>query len=95
MTKGGYQILDLSPYKFTASSNMVNVEGIFNTLYSSKKQILVSGLTYDGVTLRDSFAWCNQYPDGTEIDLIVPLGWDITFGIEIYSDNSIIIYDYR
>ena len=54
MTKGGYQILDLSGYNFLMSQAQ-NVPGAFEKIEGTRKVILVSGLTFDGVEYRDAF----------------------------------------
>lgn len=54
MTKGGYQILDLSGYKFLMSQTQ-NVPGAFEKIKGTRKVILVSGLNFDGKEYRDAF----------------------------------------
>jgi hypothetical protein len=54
MTKGGYQILDLSGTNFETGVTSY-VEGAHSKLESTRKVILVSGLTVDGEEYRDAF----------------------------------------
>lgn len=54
MNKGGYQILDLSGYNFVTDVSQ-NVEGAYEKIEGTRKVILVSGLTCDGVEYRDAF----------------------------------------
>lgn len=54
MTKGGYQILDLSGHTFTTGVS-VYVENAYEKIEGTRKVILVSGLEVDGVEYRDAF----------------------------------------
>lgn len=54
MTKGGYQILDLSGNSFTRETT-VYVKGAYEKIEGTRKVILVSGLEVDGVEYRDAF----------------------------------------
>lgn len=54
MTKGGYQILDLSGYSFTTGAS-VYVKGAYEKIEGTRKVILVSGLELDGTEHRDAF----------------------------------------
>ena len=54
MTKGGYQIIDLSGNTFTTGSTTY-VENAYEKIEGTRKVILVSGLELDGVEHRDSF----------------------------------------
>lgn len=54
MTKGGYQILDLSNYDFTLD-NTQYVNGAYEKIEGTRKVILVSGLTVNGTEYRDAF----------------------------------------
>lgn len=54
MTKGGYQILDLSGNAFTTGST-VYVKNAYEKIEGTRKVILVSGLEVDGTELRDAF----------------------------------------
>lgn len=55
MTKGGYQIIDLSGYSFTNETS-VDVKDIYEKFEGNRKAILISGLDIDGVEVRDFFA---------------------------------------
>lgn len=57
MTKGGYQILDFSGYKFVDNQPQ-KVEGIADKFLSSDKPIMVSGLNISDNTLRNQFVSC-------------------------------------
>lgn len=54
MTKGGYQILDLSGHSFTTGASGY-IEGAYEKIEGTRKVILVSGLEVDGVEYRDAF----------------------------------------
>lgn len=54
MTKGGYQILDLSGHSFTTGAS-VYVKDAYEKIEGTRKVILVSGLEVDGVEHRDAF----------------------------------------
>lgn len=54
MTKGGYQILDLSSNSFTTGASAY-VKGAYEKIEGTRKVILVSGLEVDGVEYRDAF----------------------------------------
>lgn len=54
MTKGGYQILDLSGVDFTTGTTAY-VRGAYEKIEGTRKVILVSGLTVDGTEYRDAF----------------------------------------
>ena len=54
MTKGGYQILDLSNYDFTLGQSQY-VNGAYEKIEGTRKVILVSGLTVNGTEYRDAF----------------------------------------
>lgn len=54
MTKGGYQILDLSGHSFTSGVTGY-VEGAYEKIEGTRKVILVSGLEVDGTEYRDAF----------------------------------------
>lgn len=54
MTKGGYQILDLSGYSFRTGSTTY-VKDAYEKIEGTRKVILVSGLEVDGVEYRDAF----------------------------------------
>lgn len=56
MLKGGYQIIDLSRFKFLLGSSVDIGVDIYNICVNTKKAILVSGLTVDGELCKDSFA---------------------------------------
>lgn len=54
MTKGGYQILDLSGHSFTTGVTGY-VKGAYEKIEGTRKVILVSGLEVDGTEYRDAF----------------------------------------
>ena len=54
MTKGGYQILDLSGHSFTTGATGY-VDGAYEKIEGTRKVILVSGLEVDGTEYRDAF----------------------------------------
>lgn len=54
MTKGGYQILDLSGHSFTTGASGY-VKGAYEKIEGTRKVILVSGLEVDGTEYRDAF----------------------------------------
>lgn len=54
MTKGGYQIIDLSGNSFTTGVSGY-VQGAYEKIEGTRKVILVSGLEVDGIEYRDSF----------------------------------------
>ena len=54
MTKGGYQILDLSGYNFNRNQSQI-VKGAYEKIEGTRKVILVSGLVCDGIEYRDAF----------------------------------------
>ena len=54
MKKGGYQIIDLSAYKFTNGKSQI-VKNIYNIIKHTKKIVLISGLTVDGAEYHDMF----------------------------------------
>lgn len=54
MTKGGYQILNFSNYKFSKDTMHI-IKDIYEKINGTKKVILVSGLTVDGKEYRDAF----------------------------------------
>ena len=54
MKTGGYQIIDLSEHSFSDGVTSY-AKGIYDTLESTRKAILVSGLEYEGEELRDMF----------------------------------------
>lgn len=56
--KGGYTIIDLSGYSFTAGGSAVKVPGLVGKLGSKyKKPVLLTGLTVGGVPVDDM--WVN------------------------------------
>lgn len=54
MTKGGYQILDLSGISFTVGITKY-VKGAYEKIEGTRKVILISGLEVDGTEYRDCF----------------------------------------
>lgn len=54
MKKGGYQIIDLSAYKFTNGESQ-SVPNVYNIIKNTKKVVLISGLTVDGTEYHDMF----------------------------------------
>lgn len=54
MTKGGYQILDLSGHSFTTGVTGY-VKDAYGKIEGTRKVILVSGLEVDGTEYRDAF----------------------------------------
>lgn len=54
MTKGGYQILDLSGHNYTRGVSFF-VKGAHETIEGTRKVILVSGLEVEGTEYRDAF----------------------------------------
>lgn len=54
MTKGGYQILNLSGKSFTTGATAY-VTNAYKTIEGTRKVILVSGLEVDGAEYRDAF----------------------------------------
>lgn len=54
MTKGGYQIIDLSGHHL-ATGVSEEVKGVYEQIEGTRKVILVSGLEVDGVEHRDAF----------------------------------------
>lgn len=84
MTKGGYQILDFSGYKFTMDQE-IYIKGIFDLVNNTKKMILVSGLNLGGEDLRDSvvfvvdndeFSFSLHYPWGVSSSYVISIGDD-------------------
>ena len=91
MTKGGYQILDFSGYKFTIEQD-VHINGIFDLVKNTKKTILVSGLNIGGVELRDSFV--SFVDDGdSSCSLHYPMGVGSSYVIIIGDDDLVNIQD--
>ena len=74
MRNGGYQILNLSGYDFEIEEPDIPVTldvkaGTTNAIRGSKKPVLISGLTVNGSTFRDVFAFPTdtasfQFTDG-------------------------------
>lgn len=54
MTKGGYQILDLSGHSFNRGISLY-IQDAYEKIEGTRKVILVSGLEVDGIEYRDSF----------------------------------------
>ena len=54
MNKGGYQILDLKNTNFALGTG-VKVPGAFDTIYGTKKPILVSGIVIAGKRYNDTY----------------------------------------
>lgn len=54
MTKGGYQIIDLQDKNHELDVGMVH-EGIYDLIEGTRKAILLSGVTIEGVEYRDTF----------------------------------------
>ena len=54
MTKGGYQILDLSGHDMRTGISTV-IPHAYELIEGTRKVILVSGLELDGVEYRDTF----------------------------------------
>lgn len=54
MKKGGYQIIDLSAYKFTNGESQ-SIPNVYNIIKNTKKVVLISGLTVDGTEYHDMF----------------------------------------
>lgn len=54
MTKGGYQILDLSGHSFTTGATAY-VKNAYDKIEGTRKVILISGLEVDGAEYRDAF----------------------------------------
>lgn len=80
MTKGGYQILDLSGIDFRIGISQY-VRGAYEKLESTRKAILVSGLTVGDVEYRDMF-----------LDFFVSNGNFVTkFGSEVIPNITITI----
>lgn len=80
MTKGGYQILDLSgtPFEMGVTSY---VEGAYEKVEGTRKVILVSGLEVDGTEYRDAFVnFTNESGNfvGSMYDVTINIGTDAT-----------------
>lgn len=76
MTKGGYQILDLSGHSFTTGTSGY-VKGAYEKIEGTRKVILVSGLEVDGVEYRDAFVDFSVISSnfvGTMYDKIITIG---------------------
>lgn len=54
MLKGGYQIINLDGVNFK-NSTPINVKGIHDTIEGTRKQIMLSGITYTDIEQRDMF----------------------------------------
>lgn len=54
MKKGGYQIIDLSAYKFTNGESQ-SIPNVYNIIKNTKKVVLISGLTVDDTEYHDMF----------------------------------------
>lgn len=52
---GGYQIIDLASYPMT-SGNPVKVPGVYSTIESTRKVVLISGVDIDGTEYHDHLA---------------------------------------
>lgn len=55
MKKGGYQIIDLKNTPLTSGSGAMVIDGIYSSIESTNKAILVSGIVIDGVEHNDTF----------------------------------------
>lgn len=60
MKKGGYQIIDLSAYKFTNGEPQI-IKNVFNIIKNTKKVVLISGLTVDDTEYHDMFTVFMDY----------------------------------
>lgn len=60
MKKGGYQIIDLSAYKFTNGEPQI-IKNVFNIIKNTKKVVLISGLTVDDTEYHDMFTVFTDY----------------------------------
>ena len=76
MTKGGYQILDLSGHNYTRGASHF-VRGAHETIEGTRKVILVSGLEVEGTEYRDAFVnFTNESGNfvGSMYDVIINVG---------------------
>lgn len=54
MNVGGYQIIDLKNHNFEDGVGFI-IDGIYDKIKATRKPILVSGVKFEGVELKDQF----------------------------------------
>lgn len=73
MVKGGYQIIDLGDVDHRLDIGMVH-EGIYDKIEGTRKAILISGLTVQGVEYHDVFVFPVVNESNYTAKVVTPLG---------------------
>lgn len=82
MKIGGYQIIDLENNPLTSGSGAVVIDGIYSTIESTNKTIMVSGVIIDNVEYNDTYVEFTE--DGSNY-VGVLYGYELTI-----QDNDVV-----